>query len=115
MTDAVTLSQYTQVLSAGTGALLLVSAAMGLMFLWQRSPEPIRRMGTGFFFGVLGVFLQSLTEWVFRHSPIYYVININLGVLASLYYLKKKAKRMAAEEHQEEPMPETTHEFAPAH
>ena len=53
-------------------------------------------------FALSGIFLQSLTEWVFRHSPIYYVININLGVLASLYYLKKQAKRTEAEEFEEQ-------------
>ncbi len=88
---------------------------MALSFLWPRTTDPLRRIGVGLFFALCGIFLQSLTEWVFRHSPIYYVININLGVLASLYYLKKKAKRMAAEEHQEEPVPEMTHEFAQAH
>jgi hypothetical protein len=88
---------------------------MAMSFLWPRTTDPLRRIGVGLFFALCGIFLQSLTEWVFRHSPIYYVININLGVLASLYYLKKKAKRMAAEERQEEPMPETTNEFAPAH
>jgi hypothetical protein len=88
---------------------------MAASFLWPRTSDPLRRIGVGLFFALCGIFLQSLTEWVFRHSPIYYVININLGVLAGLYYLKKKAKRMAAEEHQEEPVPEMTHEFAPAH
>jgi hypothetical protein len=88
---------------------------MALSFLWPRTADPLRRIGVGLFFALCGIFLQSLTEWVFRHSPIYYVININLGVLASLYYLKKQAKRAAAEEHQEEPVPEMAHEFAPAH
>jgi hypothetical protein len=43
-------------------------------------------MGVGIFFGFGGIFLQSLTEWVFRQSPIYYVFHILLGTLASLYY-----------------------------
>jgi hypothetical protein len=42
------------------------------------------------------------------------VVNINLGVLASLYYLKKKAKREKAEEVQEN-LPEFSHDFAEAH
>jgi len=87
---------------------------MAVSFLWPRRADPLRRIGVGLFFALCGIFLQSLTEWVFRHSPIYYVININLGVLASLYYLKKKAKRMAAEEHEEEAPPEMTPEFAQA-
>jgi hypothetical protein len=72
---------------------------MGASFLWPRTPDPMRRMAVGFFFGFLGIFLQSLTEWVFRQSPIYYVFHVLLGALAALYFLKKKA--------QEEPVEET--------
>jgi hypothetical protein len=88
---------------------------MAASFLWPRTTDPLRRIGVGLFFALCGIFLQSLTEWVFRHSPIYYVININLGVLASLYYLKKKAKQMAAQEHQENALSEMPHEFAQAY
>ena len=63
-------------------------------FLWNRTPEPMRRMGVGIFFGLSGLFLQSLTEWVFRHSPIYYTAHILLGVLASLYCLKRREKKL---------------------
>jgi hypothetical protein len=87
---------------------------MGASFLWPPTPDPLRRIGVGLFFALCGIFLQSLTEWVFRHSPIYYVVNINLGVLASLYYLKKKAKRERAEE-VEESLPQFSPEFAQAH
>ena len=52
---------------------------MGASFLWPRAPDPLRRIGIGLFFGLCGIFLQSLTEWVFRHSPIYYTIHILLG------------------------------------
>ncbi len=62
-------------------------------------------MGVGLFFALLGIFLHSLTEWVFRQSPIYYVIHILLGALASLYYIRKREKRAAAIEI--EPEPET--------
>jgi len=60
-------------------------------FLWKRTPDPLRRLGVGIFFGFGGIFLQSLTEWVFRQSPIYYVFNVLLGTLASLYYMKRQA------------------------
>ncbi|HYV28044.1 MAG TPA: O-antigen ligase family protein [Candidatus Eisenbacteria bacterium] len=66
---------------------------MALSFLWPRTPEPMRRMGVGILFGLSGLFLQSLTEWVFRHSPIYYTAHILLGVLASPYWLKRREKR----------------------
>jgi hypothetical protein len=76
---------------------------MGASFLWQRTPDPLRRIGVGIFFGFLGIFLQSLTEWVFRQSPIYYVFHVLLGALAALCYLKRKAQREASE--QVEPAP----------
>jgi len=78
---------------------------MGARFLWKRTLEPMRRMGVGLFFALLGIFLHSLTEWVFRQSPIYYVIHILLGALASLCYIRKREKRAAAIEI--EPEPET--------
>jgi hypothetical protein len=68
---------------------------MGASFLWPRIPDPMRRMGIGIFFGLCGLFLQSLTEWVFRHSPIYYTIHILLGALAALYYVKRQETRAA--------------------
>jgi hypothetical protein len=78
---------------------------MGASFLWRRSPDPMRLIGVGLFFAVCGIFLQSLTEWVFRHSPIYYIANILLGALAGLYYFKRQQKialRAEAEPHFEE-------------
>jgi hypothetical protein len=66
---------------------------IGGSFLFSRSPDPMRRIGIGIFFGVCGIFLQSLTEWVFRQSPIYYVFHIIMGVLVSLYYTRKQEKK----------------------
>jgi hypothetical protein len=63
---------------------------MAAGFLWRRRPEPLLRIGTGLFFALCALFLQSLTEWVFRHSPIYYTAHILLGVLASLCWIKRK-------------------------
>jgi len=71
---------------------------MGAVFLWQRTSEPMRRMGIGIFFCLGGLFLQSLTEWVFRHSPIYYTAHILIGSLAALYYNKKRERRVAEAE-----------------
>jgi hypothetical protein len=61
---------------------------MSVVFLWRRTPDPMKRMGVGIFFGFCGIFLQSLTEWVFRQLPIYYVFHIMVGVLASMYYTR---------------------------
>jgi hypothetical protein len=71
---------------------------MAASFLWKRTPDPMRRLGVGIFFGFGGIFLQSLTEWVFRQSPIYYVFHVLLGTLASLYYIKRRARRASAVE-----------------
>ena len=68
---------------------------MGAVFLWPRTPAPLRRMGVGLFFGFCGMFLQSLTEWVFRHLPLYYTFHILLGAFVSLYYLKRREQRAA--------------------
>ena len=80
----------------GLGGLALFSLLwlrwfqMGAGFLWPRTPDPARRLGVGLFFGTCGIFFQSLTEWVFRQTPIFFTFHIMLGALASLYYLKKQ-------------------------
>jgi hypothetical protein len=80
---------------------------MGASFLWPRTPVAVRRVAVGIFFGLCGLFLQSLTEWVFRHLPIYYTAHIMLGALAGMYRLKKCEKRREreAQEWQLEPAP----------
>lgn len=83
---------------------------MGASFLWPRTPDPMQRMAVGIFFGMGGTFFQSLTEWVYHQTQIYFTFHIMLGVLASLYYLRKcerrarKAALKEAEEEQEELM-----------
>jgi O-Antigen ligase len=76
---------------------------MGASFLWPRTPDPMRRIGVGIFFGMCGTFFQSMTEWVFHQTPIFFTFNIMLGVLASLIYLRKldrKRPQMANHEDQ---------------
>ena len=68
---------------------------MGAYFLFPRIDDPMQRVGVGILFGLCGNFLQSLTEWVFYQSAIFYLVNILLGVLASLYWLKRQARRAA--------------------
>ena len=62
---------------------------MGGSFLRRRDPDPLRRVPIGILFGFCGMFLQCLTEWFFRHLPLYYVFHVMLGVLMSLYYIKR--------------------------
>ncbi len=66
---------------------------MGASFLWRRSPLLGRQLAVGLFFATCGLFLQNLTEWAFRHLPVFYTSHILLGALASLYYLRKHAAR----------------------
>ncbi len=69
---------------------------IGGSFLKARDPDPLRRVPIGIFFGFCGMFLQCLTEWFFRHLPLYYVFHVMLGVLMSLYYIKRKARSTTA-------------------
>jgi len=64
---------------------------MGAGFLWRRTEDPMCRISIGILFGLLGNFLQSLTEWVFYQTAIFFTFNILLGALASLYHLKRQA------------------------
>ena len=74
---------------------------MGASFLLARSTDPTVRIGAGIFFCTLGIFLQSLTEWVYRLTPIFFTFNILMGTLASLYHLKRERKRKTIEEAEE--------------
>jgi hypothetical protein len=65
---------------------------MGASFISKKLPDPMRRVPIGIFFGFCGMFLQCLTEWVFRHVPLYYVFHVLLGALMSLYFIKRQAK-----------------------
>mgnify|MGYP001556156271 CR=1 FL=1 len=60
----------------------------GATFLRRRISDPRRLLGVGIFFGTCGIFLQSLTEWTFRHAPIFITFHLLIGVLAALYYAK---------------------------
>lgn len=64
---------------------------IGAGFLWRRSSDPMYRIGTGIFFAICGIFLQSLTEWVYRQTAILLTFHVLLGTLASLKYWKKQA------------------------
>jgi O-antigen ligase len=75
---------------------------MGISFLWKRVSDPTHRMGVGFFFASCGIFLQSLTEWVYRQTPIYLTFHALLGALASLYYIKRHGLNVGTEKELEE-------------
>jgi len=84
---------------------LILFALLGLRwftmagsFLFPRVPDPLRRIPVGIFFGLCGVFLQSLTEWVFRQTQVMLSIHLLMGVLASLYFLRKQERKMEKRE-----------------
>ncbi|HPU56061.1 MAG TPA: O-antigen ligase family protein [Verrucomicrobiota bacterium] len=83
------------------GLLWLRWFQMGGVFLWRRTPDPMRRIPVGIFFGTWGIFLQSITEWVYHQTSIYFTFHVMLGVLASLYYVRRQAKRAARRAAQE--------------
>ena len=65
---------------------------VGAGFLFRRTPVPMRVFGVGVFFGFGGVFLQSLTEWTYRHSPIFITFHILAGALAGMHFYWKNQK-----------------------
>lgn len=79
------------------GLLWLRWFQMGARFLWRRSPAALHQLGVGCCFAVCAVFLQSLTEWVYRQTHILFTFHILLGTLASLCHLKRQARRREQE------------------
>jgi hypothetical protein len=62
--------------------------SMGVPFLLIPKGEPLRAMGVGILFSICGIFGQSLTEWVYRQTPILFTFYILLGALASLAHTR---------------------------
>lgn len=92
---------------AGLALLLLLWARwlqVGASFAFSRDPTVFRRIGTGVFCGMLGVFLQSFTEWTFRQTQIFLMFNVLAGMLAALYALRAAERREAREEAAAEPV-----------
>lgn len=69
---------------------------MGAAFFFRPREEPMRVVGVGLFFGVCGIFGQSLTEWVYRQTPILFTFYIMLGALASLTAARRKVQQAGA-------------------
>lgn len=71
---------------------------MGASFLRGRlDPDPMHRLGIGLLFGCFGIFLQSITEWTYRQTPVMFTFHALMGILASLYLMRKRMRRAAAE------------------
>ena len=88
--------------------------SMGIGFFRPRTPDPMRRLGVGIFFCTCGIFIQSITEWVFHQTPIYFTFHILIGTLASLCYVKRQERRAAEREAEEEFEEEISSAMVPA-
>jgi hypothetical protein len=73
------------------GLLWLRWLSMGLPFLLLPRREPMRVMGVGILFSICGIFGQSLTEWIYRQTPILLTFYILLGALAGLAHARRSA------------------------
>lgn len=78
------------------GLLWLRWLQLGAAFLWRRWSDPMHRVGVGLFFGTCGIFLQSLTEWTYRQTVIFFTFSALLGVLASLTWARRHTAPAAA-------------------
>lgn len=70
---------------------------MGLRFLLKKNPDAMHQIGIGLFFGLCGIFLQSVTEWTFRQTHIFLTFNILIGALAGLCHARRCARRQVKE------------------
>lgn len=69
---------------------------LGAVFLSDRlNDDPLHRTAIGLFFGALGIFLQSATEWTYRQPPIMYTFHILMAAAASLYWRRRAAGALA--------------------
>jgi O-antigen ligase len=66
---------------------------MGARFLWRRGTDLASLVGIGIFFGTCGVFMQSVTEWTFRQTHILFTVQIMVGTLAALCWMKKRERQ----------------------
>lgn len=58
---------------------------IGMSLMRNRASHLTSRVGVGVFFAIVAASLHSLTEWVFRHTPIYFLVHVLVATLAALY------------------------------
>ena len=66
---------------------------MGASFLFKRSVDPLSRVGTGLFFALLAVILQSFTELEYRQTPILFSVHLLMGALVGICWQRQRAAR----------------------
>jgi hypothetical protein len=79
---------------------------MGVPFLLLPKGDPMRVLGVGILFSICGIFGQSLTEWVYRQTPILFTFNILLGALAGLAHARRVS--LAEKAHDEARLPDVS-------
>lgn len=62
---------------------------MGFPCLFKARRSAAAVMGAGIFFSVCGIFGQSLTEWVYRQTPILFTFYILMGALAAIVHARR--------------------------
>jgi len=80
--------------------------SMGVPFLLLPKGDPMRVLGVGILFSICGIFGQSLTEWVYRQTPILFTFNILLGALAGLAHARRVS--LAEKAHDEARLPDVS-------
>lgn len=80
---------------------------IGLFNQLGSKQKEFRFISMGILMGLLGIFLQSLTEWTFRQSEIFMTFSLLLGILAALHYRGKNPTSEALFYDSEEHIPET--------
>jgi hypothetical protein len=71
---------------------VILFAWVWLCWLWmagsffaRRSSAFRSRFGVGVFFSLVGAFLQNISEWEYRQTPLLFLLHILLGALAAVY------------------------------
>ena len=65
---------------------------LGLGFLFDRAPDLSSRFGVGILFSKVGVFVQSMTEWMFRSQHVFFLFHILLGGMVAALQLRRQAR-----------------------
>ena len=72
-------------------AFLLQSLWLGASALFKSREQTVNLVGTGAFLSLVGIMMQSFTEWGFRQTSMYFLGHIIMGVAATLYYYRNRA------------------------
>lgn len=64
--------------------------SMGAVFLLKRNATLVSRFCTGAFFALLAALLESMTEWAYRQTAIFFLVNILVGALAAVYAQRRQ-------------------------